>query len=300
MSALLTRQDDNTVVVVEVVRKLSRTMPVSVTSHPVETGSSVSDHAIRENKKFTLEGVISDASFSIRDLFSGENTYSASDAVVKIQDFPPPSGSTVVRTNRPNVGSGLTAGSGITSRLKSLAGEHLGFITQFTRDPIKVDVSVPTPPSLSGYNPTYAITDATYKRAEFEYRVLEGWRDERVVLTLTHSSGIFTDCIITDIQVDKEASVSNRSFVFTMQLEQIQIVDKAEMVAIAKRKKPKVTIKKPAAAVKDQCVPRTEPGKQPTTDLTPDEFKAKAEKLKRAAEAGNVTNLITAAIDFFG
>lgn len=297
MSALLTRQDNSEVVVIEVVKKLSRSMPVTVTSHPVETGSSVSDHATRENKKFTLEGVISDASFSVLDIFPDirtgrfADTATTADSIVTAPLYPRPAGRTVVTTNRPSVGTGLTAGSGVMSRLKGLAGQHLGFITQFTTDPIKVSVTTPTPEVLSAGGLASVVTAATRFRAAAEYATLESWRDDRVPVTLTHSSGIFQDCMITDIQVDKDASVSNNSFVFTLQLEQIQIVDKAQTTAIAKRK-PKVVIKKPAPVVAGLCSPKVEPGKITPNPVATEEVANTLTKAVKSKDPGTVIRLL--------
>lgn len=256
MSAILIRPN-NKYYVIDVVRKISRGMPVQITTNPVETGEDVSDHVILQNKTFTIEGVISDANLAWFD----DNRVPA--PLVKVDDAtvvvtPNPGSTTInVKTNRPvgrdSTGAGATS---FTSRLKDIANNQLGFITQFTTDPLKVETSI----SGSSSKPnTVAVVNATpVERAYDKYQLLEKMRDDREVIELSHSIGNFPNLIIKDVQVDRDSNISARSFVFTLELEQVQIVSQAKTVAIAKLPKPSP---KPKSDKVDICEPKKDTGK---------------------------------------
>lgn len=70
----------------------------TVTKHPIATGAFVSDHTIRDNKKFTLSAVLSDADFNLdRPSLTGNPTASAIQTVD--EDGFPVTGTTAVTSN---------------------------------------------------------------------------------------------------------------------------------------------------------------------------------------------------------
>lgn len=257
MSAILIRPN-NKYYVIDVVRKISRGMPVQITNNPVETGEDVSDHVVLQNKTFTIEGVISDANLTwLDDNRLPSPPIKVEDATVVV--VPNPGQTTInVKTNRP-VGRDATGvgASSFTSRLKDIAGNQLGFITQFITDPLKVETTISGSPSRPN---TVAVANATpVERAYDKYQLLEQMRDNREVIELSHSMGNFPNLIIKDIQVDRDSNISARSFVFTLELEQVQIVSQAKTVAIAKLPKP---APKPKSDKVDTCEPKKDGGKQ--------------------------------------
>lgn len=284
MSAILLRPN-NEFYVIEVVKKLTRNMPTEVTGNPVETGESISDHVILNNKTWSLECVISDATFrwlddndltDIKvDSATVQYTKGTSNNSVRVERTPYPESSRInVSTNRPGVGTGAGGNPSLTSRLKSAAGNQLGFITQFFKRPIKVDITqtgragkpndveVTTTGSSTPAKVTVT-TDVLTKVSAFDkYQLLEQIRDNREVLTLIHSSGTYENLVITDVQPSRDSNISVASFVFTLELEQIQVIDKAKTTAIAKLPKP---APKPKAVAADACVPKAEAGKATAT-----------------------------------
>lgn len=70
----------------------------TVTKHPIATGAFVSDHTIRDNKKFTLSAVLSDADFNLdRPSLTGNSTANAIQTVD--EDGFPVTGTTAVTSN---------------------------------------------------------------------------------------------------------------------------------------------------------------------------------------------------------
>jgi len=285
MSALLLRPNGD-YYIIEVVKKLSRNMPTEVTSNPVETGESVSDHVILNNKTWTLDCVISDAtprwlddnSLEPKRLQDANVSYingSSSNSVSVTREQHPSNSTINVKTNRPGVGTGVGGDQSLTSRLKSAAGNQLGFITQFFKRPIKVDVTQSgsqgkpndVTVTVSGSSTPAKVTVETFSSGKVsafdKYQLLERIRDNREVLTFIHSSGTYENIIITDVQPSRDSTISVYSFVFTLNLEQIQVVDKAKSVAIAKLPKP--APKPKTAAAVDTCTGKAQAGKATPT-----------------------------------
>lgn len=288
MSAILVRPNGE-YYNIDVVKKITRSMPTEVTSHPVETGSSISDHVILKNKTWKIDGVISDANFKWKE--GPVNTVIVPNSVLtwsKPQSTDPvttvslrktaDTSQVSVKTNR-RQRDPQDAGS-FTSRLQDISGNQIGFITQFTQQPMKVSIDQQGQPSV--------VTDVTVKRKTVtnlpskptvtnsfglnartweQYELLVAIRDAREVLTLIHSSGEFDNLVIKEVAIDRDSTISTRSFVFSLDLEQIQIVDKAKTVAIAKLPK---AAPKPKAAVAAQCDAKADGGKQTPTEPSTD------------------------------
>lgn len=281
MSAVLIRPN-NEYYVIEVVKKISRSMPTEITTNPVETGESISDHIILKNKTWVIDGLISDATFVWED--SSRVRQTVSDSIVEL--IPDTARTSIsVTANKPLRSPG---GEGsLTSTLRDIAGSHLGFLTQFTEQPIKVDViqsgSSPRPPE-----PVITNSLGINKRAFRQYELLVKMRDAREILTLSHSSGEFPNLVIKELQIDRDSSISTKSFVFTLHLEQIQVVDRAKTVAIAKLPK---SAPKPKAFCSDATAGKTDAGQQTPTPKTEEQLKAEVQSA--ALVISNIVNDIT-------
>ena len=62
MATLIQRQN-GTIIYFDTAEAVVKNFPSKVTSHPVEKGSSITDHVVSEPRQVTVTGVISDASF---------------------------------------------------------------------------------------------------------------------------------------------------------------------------------------------------------------------------------------------
>lgn len=73
MIYILKTQTTNDVIVFDAITSFSDSYSGSVTSHPIESGSRISDHVTVDNPKFKLNGVVSDYNFynPTKDLVSG-------------------------------------------------------------------------------------------------------------------------------------------------------------------------------------------------------------------------------------
>lgn len=273
---------------IDVVKSIKRSMPTDVTSNPVEDGSSISDHVVLKNKTWTIEGVTSDANFKwvegavntvrIPDSIVDwrKNFYADQSAQVKIQKNPG-NHSLSVKTNRQQPPP-EQAGS-LTRRLADIAGNQLGSISQFFKKDIKVNVNqsgeVGRPNTVTvsttrvstnlPSKPTVTNSLGLNARAWEAYELLVLMRDNKEVVTLIHSSGEFDDLVIKDVSIDRDASISVRNFVFTLNLEQVQVVDKAKTVAVAKLPK---AAPRPAVKVEAQCDGKKDGGKATPTDVS--------------------------------
>lgn len=120
----------------------------------------------------------------------------------------------------------------------------LGFVEQFFDNAIDRKPVVTTEPSRSA---------ALAARAD-----LESIRDNKEVLTLKTSIGEYSNIVITGIRTNRNSTKSNRTFEFTLSMEQVQIVDRAASITFVKKK----------PDVKDEASSLKESGKQGTKDIS--------------------------------
>ncbi|WYV99014.1 tail fiber protein [Pseudomonas phage vB_PpuM-NoPa] len=68
------RRSNGDVLYFDAVTNIEEMYTSTVTKHPVATGAFISDHTIRDNKKFTLSAVLSDADFNLDRPQIGQNS----------------------------------------------------------------------------------------------------------------------------------------------------------------------------------------------------------------------------------
>lgn len=92
------RRTNGDVLYFDAVTAIEELYTSTVTKHPIATGAFVSDHTIRDNKKFTLSAVLSDADFNLdRPSLTGNSTANAIQTVD--EDGFPVTGTTAVTSN---------------------------------------------------------------------------------------------------------------------------------------------------------------------------------------------------------
>lgn len=217
----------------DAVTAYSRSLSGKVTSHPVDSGVSVSDHFIANNKEFTLKGVISDVDIT-----------GVSDDVVLDGQVP------MNATKRPNT----PTISGQQDALQFLPSSVKQF---FERSGASVGVDAAGTSNLPLVTALFEelMTGIYYNEAD------RRWRNKMETVMLYEMSGknftsVKTNLVITGVDFEEDAD-SGDSLNISIKLEQIRMVtiQQTDMPKNAKS-----TIKKKVSGKDNKGTPNTEEG----------------------------------------
>lgn len=147
---------------------------------------------------------------------------------------------------------------------------QIGFISQF------VSIGQPGPTEIVNQPDQRAV-------AAEARRVLEEIRDNREVLILETSIGQFNNLILTSISSTRNSSISNRSFRFTLGLEQIQLVESSATILFVETK----------PDVKDEAAAKKEANKQGTSDVDLSQSQLELLLEDVASGSGTVDQILT-------